>query len=88
VITGGEGNGKLTGMRRQLTALALSPFVRQRLTTFVGTVRSAELEELTGLIESGAVTPSLERTYPLEEAPEAIRRLVAGEVRGKVAITV
>jgi NADPH:quinone reductase-like Zn-dependent oxidoreductase len=88
VITGGEGNGKLTGLRRQLAALALSPFVRQRLTTFVGTVRSAELEELTGLIESAAVTPSLERTYPLEQAPEAIRRLVAGEVRGKVAITV
>jgi D-arabinose 1-dehydrogenase-like Zn-dependent alcohol dehydrogenase len=34
------------------------------------------------------VRPSLERTYPLEQAPEAIRRLVAGEVRGKVAITV
>ena len=41
-----------------------------------------------GLIEAGAVTPSLERSYPLDQAPEAIRRLVTGEVRGKVAITV
>ncbi|GAA4288335.1 NAD(P)-dependent alcohol dehydrogenase [Georgenia daeguensis] len=88
VITGGEGGGKLTGMRRQLGALALSPFVRQRLTMFVSVVRSAQLEELTELIEAGAVMPSLERSYPLEQAPEAIRRLVAGEVRGKVAVTV
>jgi D-arabinose 1-dehydrogenase-like Zn-dependent alcohol dehydrogenase len=32
--------------------------------------------------------PSIDRTYPLEEVPEAMRRLEAGEVRGKVAIAV
>ena len=32
VIVGGEGGGTLTGMGRQLRALALSPFLRQRLT--------------------------------------------------------
>src|SRR5689334_15013584 len=34
VIAGGEG-GRWTGMGRQLRALALSPLIRQRLTTFV-----------------------------------------------------
>lgn len=35
-----------------------------------------------------AVAPVLDRTYPLAEAAEAMRRLESGQVRGKVAITV
>ena len=30
----------------------------------------------------------IDRSYPLDQAPEAMRHLVAGQVRGKVAITV
>jgi Zinc-binding dehydrogenase len=39
------------------------------------------------LIEAGRVTPSLERTYPLEQVPDALRHLEAGTVRGKLAVT-
>jgi NADPH:quinone reductase-like Zn-dependent oxidoreductase len=89
VIVGGEGGGSFSGgMNRQLRALALSPFLRQRLTMFVAKVGASDLERLTGLVESGQVTPSIGRSYPLDQAPEAMRHLVAGEVRGKVAITV
>lgn len=89
VITGGEDGGNLTGgMNRQLRALVLSPFVRQRLTMFLGKVRSSDLERLIELIEAGTVTPSLDRTYPLDRVPEAIDHLEAGKVRGKVAITI
>lgn len=89
VITGGEAGGNLTGgMNRQLGALALSPFVPQRLTMFIGAVRTAELEDLTRLIEAGSIMPPLERTFPLDQAAEALRRLAAGKVRGKLAITV
>ncbi|WP_460980169.1 NAD(P)-dependent alcohol dehydrogenase [Pseudactinotalea suaedae] len=88
VIAGGEDGGKLTGMSRQLSALAISPFARQRLTSFVGSVRTVDLEQLTAYIEAGTVTPSLDRTYPLEQTADAMRRLDAGEVRGKVAITI
>ena len=87
VIVGGEGGGSLTGMSRQLRAVALSPFVRQRLTFFVARQRAADLERLVELIEAGAVTPRIDRTYPLDRAPEAMRQLEAGTVRGKVAIT-
>jgi NADPH:quinone reductase-like Zn-dependent oxidoreductase len=88
VLTGGEDGGDLTGgMSRQLRALALSPFVGQRLTMFIGTVRTRDLDRLAGLIADGTVTPSLDRTYPLDGVPEAMRRLAAGEARGKVAIT-
>jgi NADPH:quinone reductase-like Zn-dependent oxidoreductase len=89
VLTGGEEGDSLTGgMGRVLRALALSLFVRQRLTNFICKENSADLEALTELIEAGKVTPSIERTYALDEAPDAMRHLVAGKVRGKVAIKV
>jgi NADPH:quinone reductase-like Zn-dependent oxidoreductase len=88
VIVGGEGGGKLTGgIDRQLRGLALSLFVRQRLTMVVSKEHHADLERLTELIEAGAVTPSIDRTYPLEQAADAMRHLDAGRARGKIAIT-
>lgn len=88
VIVGGEGAGSLTGLGRQVRAVLVSPFVRQRLTMLVARERASDLERLRELIEAGSVTPSLDRTYPLEQAAEAMRHLVAGDVRGKVVITV
>ena len=89
VIVGGEGGDAWTGgLDRQLRALALSPFVRQRLTSFISKERYVDLERLTELIEAGAVTPSIDRTYPLREVADAMRHLEAGRARGKVAITI
>jgi NADPH:quinone reductase-like Zn-dependent oxidoreductase len=42
---------------------------------------------LRDLIESGAVTPAIDRAYPLSDTPAAIRRLAAGDARGKIVIT-
>lgn len=47
-----------------------------------------DLQFLKGLIEAGKVTPVIDRTYSLSEAPEAIRHLQAGHARGKLVITV
>ncbi|MDX6392304.1 MAG: hypothetical protein QOJ73_3367 [Streptosporangiaceae bacterium] len=88
VIAGGEDGGNWTGMGRQFRALALSPFLRQRLTMFTPRQRSTDLDRLTGLIEAGTVTPSIGATYPLDQVPQALRYLEAGQVRGKVVITV
>ncbi|WP_411284545.1 NAD(P)-dependent alcohol dehydrogenase [Lapillicoccus sp.] len=89
VLVGGEDGGELTGgMNRQLRALALSSVVQQRLTMLVCTVRGNDLERLTDLIEAGQVVPSIDRTYPLAEVPDAIRHLESGRARGKVAIIV
>jgi NADPH:quinone reductase-like Zn-dependent oxidoreductase len=88
VITGGEDGGGLTGgMNRQLRGLIVSLFVRQRLTTFINKERGSDLERLTDLIEAGKVTPSIDRTYPLDQAPDAMRHLIDGKARGKIAIT-
>jgi NADPH:quinone reductase-like Zn-dependent oxidoreductase len=89
VLTGGEEGGNLTGgLDRQVRAMILSRFVGQRLTGFVPNERGSDLERLTEVIEAGHVTPSIDRTYSLEQVPEAMRRLAAGQVRGKVAIAV
>jgi NADPH:quinone reductase-like Zn-dependent oxidoreductase len=89
VIVGGEGGGRwFGGIDRQLRAMALSPFVPQRLGTFITSENSKDLDTLRDLIEAGAVTPVIDRVCSLAEVPDAIRDLDAGRVRGKRVIAV
>ena len=89
VIVGGEGGGPwLGGTDRQIRALILSPFVRHNLRNFISVENKGDLLVLKELIESGKVTPVIDRTYPLREAPDAIRYLEDGHARGKVVIKV
>lgn len=88
VFVGGEDAGSLTGMGRQVRGVLASAFVRQRFALLTAKEAATEYERLTALIEAGRISPSLDGTYPLEEAPEAVRRLERGQVRGKVAIVV
>jgi NADPH:quinone reductase-like Zn-dependent oxidoreductase len=83
-----SGAGRFAGIDRIIKALALSPFVRQRLTTFVSKENKADLIVLKELIEAGKVTPVIDRRYLLSETPEAIRYLEKGHAQGKVVITV
>jgi NADPH:quinone reductase-like Zn-dependent oxidoreductase len=89
VIVGGEGGGKwLGGTDRQLRATMISPFVSQKLGTFINKESHEYLLVLKDLIESGKVTPVIDRTYPLVEVPQAMRYLEGGHTQGKVVITI
>jgi len=89
VIVGGETDGRwLGGSDRQIRALMLSPFVGQKLGTFVSSQNYQDLIVLKELIEAGKVTPAIDRTYPLREAAQAIRYVAEGRARGKVVITI
>ncbi len=89
VIVGGENGGRWTGgFGRQLRAVALSPFVRQRLVMKTPDENRADLERLVELIEAGKLAPAVDRTYPLHQAPDAMRHLQAGHARGKLVIAV
>jgi NADPH:quinone reductase-like Zn-dependent oxidoreductase len=88
VIVGAENAGNWLGIRRQLRAAALSPFLRQKLGFFISKERRRDLEELRTLLEAGTVRPVVDRTFPLEGVPEAVRYLREGHARGKVIITV
>ncbi len=89
VIAGGEEGGRwIGGVDRQLRAIALSPFVGQRLTTFIAKEHYTGLDRLTQLIEAGQLVPMIEQTYPLSDMPTAMRHLQAGRARGKLVIAV
>ena len=67
VIVGGEGGGRWTGgIHRQLGAMVLSLFVRQRLGTFIAKPNRADLDALRALIEAGSVTPAVDRVIALD----------------------
>jgi NADPH:quinone reductase-like Zn-dependent oxidoreductase len=70
----------------------LGPLVRRgnRRVRLTGTTRpnAGDLAVLKDIIEAGAVTPLIDRRYPLRDVSEAIRYVEAGHASGKVVITV
>ncbi len=89
VIVGGEDGNRFTGgVGRQVRAMAISPLVGQRLTTFVSTEHYTFIERLADFITSGHVVPVIGRRFDLAEVPEAMRQLAAGDVNGKTVIVV
>ncbi len=87
MFVGGEHAGTPTGMSRPLRGALLSPFLGQRLVLLPARESAADYEHLTRVIETGQFAPSLDRTYPLEQAPDAMRSLESGQIRGTVALT-
>jgi len=69
-------------------ALVSSLFVRQQARPFVSTSNPDDLVVLKELAEAGKVTPQLDRSYPLEQTPEAVAHVGEGHARGKTTITV
>ncbi|HEY6567356.1 MAG TPA: NAD(P)-dependent alcohol dehydrogenase [Actinomycetota bacterium] len=90
VIVGGDGGGSWTGgfFRGMLRAPLVSLFVGQRLAGINVKEDQKTLLALSELIEAGDVTPVIDRTFPLIEAPDAIRYLEQGHPAGKVIVTV
>jgi NADPH:quinone reductase-like Zn-dependent oxidoreductase len=89
VIVGGETSGRwLGGSDRQVRALVLSMFVGQTLGTFIAGVKHEDLLVLAQLAEAGQLTPAVDRTFSLAEAPKAIRHLEDGNARGKVVVVI
>ena len=76
------------GLPGALGISLLSLFGSQKMGVFLGLPGRGGYEEMAGLMESGKVTPVIDRTYSLEQVPEAIRYLEEGHARGKVVISV
>ena len=88
IVIGGSAGRWIDGLGRANKARVLSPFVSQRLRPFLTKWDNHDLHIVKDLIEAGKVTPVIDRTYPLNEAPEAIRYLEGGHARGKIVITI
>ena len=86
---GGPNDGGLIGpMGRPVKALLMSPFTSQKMGMFMAELTKGDLTALGDLMQTGKVTPVIDRIYPLREIPDAIRYLEEGHARGKVVINV
>lgn len=89
VLIGSTETGRWFGwLVRPVEAWLLSPFGSQKFGTIFADLNKDDLATLAGLMESGKVTPVIDRTYKLSEAAEALRYLERGHARGKVVVTV
>ena len=84
----GAGAGRLGPMTRLAGGLVRMRLLRQPIAMFIAAVRVEDLDALTELIEAGKLRPAIDRSYPLEQVPEALRYVESGQARGKVVITI
>ena len=87
IMIGGQKGRWLAPMDTVLRAFLLSPFVSQQMGFMISKHSKEDMTILRDLMQSGKLTPVIDRTYPLQELPEAIRYLETGRARGKVVIT-
>ncbi len=91
IMIGGGGaseQGLIGVMARPLKAMVLSPFISQQMGMMMADTNQKDLTVLADMMEAGTLKPVIDRTYKLDQAPEAIRYLEEGHARGKVVITV
>jgi NADPH:quinone reductase-like Zn-dependent oxidoreductase len=90
LIGGGSANeqGLIGPLINPIKAMLLSLFVSQKMGMLLADLNHNDLAMLADLMQSGKVTPVIDRTYKLSELPQAIQYLEAGHARGKVILTV
>jgi NADPH:quinone reductase-like Zn-dependent oxidoreductase len=91
VLSGGgvfEGGSFFGPMGLLIQANVVRPFIRQRLARLVTIPATAELVALRDLVDAGSVTPSIEASYPLAQAADALRQLETEHARAKLVLTV
>jgi NADPH:quinone reductase-like Zn-dependent oxidoreductase len=89
VLIGAPKGGWILGtMAQVITAPLLTRIGSQRVVSHLTDTRREDLVALSELVDSGAVTPAIDRSYPLSRVPDAIRYLETMRARGKVIITV
>ena len=88
LANGAPVGGWVGGLNYFVAAFALSLFVRQQGRPFVSASNPQDLAALKELAEAGKITPVVDRTYPLNEAPDAVAHVGEGHAQGKTIITV
>jgi NADPH:quinone reductase-like Zn-dependent oxidoreductase len=89
VLNGGGSPGHVFGpVAGILRAVVANAFVSQRLRPLPSRQNREELLAVIGLIETGKLTPVVDRTYPLADTAEGLLHVEQGHARGKVVITV
>jgi NADPH:quinone reductase-like Zn-dependent oxidoreductase len=87
---GGAGwrDGIAMRLAGELNAYVRSRFVSQKFVAYIAQFNKQDMTLLADLMQSGKITPVIDRTYKLNETADALRYLEQGHARGKVIITV
>jgi NADPH:quinone reductase-like Zn-dependent oxidoreductase len=91
VLVGGGGAGDqgfLGGLGKALWAMVFSKFVNQEMGMMMADANHNDLTILADMMQSGKLKPVIDRTYKLDQVPDAIRYVEQGHARGKVVISV
>jgi NADPH:quinone reductase-like Zn-dependent oxidoreductase len=90
VIVGGNTDDPWLGaLDAPIRAIFLRPFVSQKFVLLLANVnKTSDMEILRELMQSGKMTPVIDRHYPLTEVADAMRYLQAGHARGKVVVDI
>jgi NADPH:quinone reductase-like Zn-dependent oxidoreductase len=71
-----------------LKGIVTSKFVHHKIRVVLAVTSREVLDELGALVQSGAVTPVIDRSYSLSECAQAVQYLEEGHARGKVVVEV
>ena len=86
---GGPNEGRWIGpFGRVIHTLLLAPFISQQMGMMMADANQKDLTVLADMMQTGKLKPVIDRTYKLDQVPEAIRYLEEGHARGKVIIAV
>jgi NADPH:quinone reductase-like Zn-dependent oxidoreductase len=88
LANGAPMSGWVGGLGHTLAAFASSVFVRQQGRPFLSLPNKEDLATLKDLAESGKLTPVIDRTYPLDQTPDAVAHVGEGHSQGKTIIRV
>ncbi|MFI5415320.1 MAG: NAD(P)-dependent alcohol dehydrogenase [Candidatus Lutacidiplasmatales archaeon] len=84
----GAGKGSIGRILLRLIGRSLAAkVVGPRTKFFIAKVRRPDLLVLAGMLQDGRVTPVIDRRYPLDQVPAALRYLIEGHARGKIVVT-
>jgi NADPH:quinone reductase-like Zn-dependent oxidoreductase len=87
VVTGAPKGSTSAFLLRLVWTRAVKRFDR-RVVTFVARMEREDLAALADMIVRGRIRVAIDRTYPLDEAAEAVRYVGTGQARAKVVVTV
>jgi NADPH:quinone reductase-like Zn-dependent oxidoreductase len=85
VVIGAPSGTPIVGPLAHIAATKIASLGKARF--FIAKFRTADLETLADMLESGALRPVIDRTYDLDEAQDAMRAFGEGHVRGKLVLT-
>ena len=88
VLVGGAKGNWVAPLIGPIKAMLTSPFVSQEITIILARLVSEDLVVVADLMSDGAVTPVIDRQFPLDEVADAIRYSETGRARGKILIRI